>query len=98
MRSLSSPTTIWSKVANLPVKRSTCVSLQGQLLVIGGEISHDEPSTVVYVYNPITDYWKTNSHVTVLRCKRYAVAVSENQVLVIGGTPSSDTNMEISSS
>ena len=86
------------KVADLPVKRSTCVSFQGRLLVIHGEISLDEPSTVMYVYNPITDYWKINSHVTIPRCKCYAVAVSENQVFVIGGTPSSDTNMEISSS
>ena len=100
LRSLSSPTTLWSRIADLPVNRCTCVSFRGRLLVIGGEISqcHDEPSTVVYVYNPITDYWKINGHVTVPRRKCYAVAVSENQVLVIGGTPSGDTNMEISSS
>jgi serine/threonine protein kinase len=101
-RSLSSPTkpptTIWSRVADLPVKRSTCVSFRGRLLVIGGEVSHDEPSTVVYVYNPITDYWKINSYMTVPRRKCYATAVSEKQVLVIGGTLSRDTNMEFSSS
>lgn len=100
-RSLSSPnkppTTIWSRVADLPVARSTCLSFRGRLLAIGGEMSDNEPSTVVYAYNPITDYWQINSYMTVPRRKCYAAAVSESQVVVIGGTLS-DTNMEVSAS
>ena len=96
-RSLSAPnraTTIWSKVADLPVTRSTCVSFRGRLLAIGGEISDNEPSTVVYIYNPITDYWKINSYMTAPRRKCYVATVSDTQVVVMGGI-SCNTNMEI---
>ena len=98
LRSFSSThkhsTSIWSKVADLPVVRSTCVSFRGRLLAIGGEESDSEPSTVVYMYNPITDYWKINSYMSFPRRKCYAVAVSDKQVVVVGGL-SSDSNMDI---
>ena len=54
----------WNRVADLPVNRSTAVSLHGRLLVIGGQDSEDKSTTAVYMYQPTTNSWEVISHMT----------------------------------
>jgi len=48
---------------DLPVKRSTCVTLNGQVLAIGGSsscLTSDMDS--VYIYNTAANSWEIISH------------------------------------
>ena len=45
-------TSVWKKVAAPPVTQTTCVSIHGQLLTIGGNGSDKEPTTAIYMYSP----------------------------------------------
>ena len=46
---------IKGRVADLPVNRSTAVSLHGRLLAIGGQDSQDKSTTAVHMYQPTTN-------------------------------------------
>ena len=50
----SSKASPWNRVADLPVKCSTAVSLHGRLLAIGGKDSKGKPTTAVHMYQPNT--------------------------------------------
>ena len=83
--------TMWRKVADLPLYNSTCVSLYGHLLAIGGETekSIDISSTsskAVYAYKPATDSWEVISRMSVSRCQCFAVTLpTNNKLMVVGG-------------
>ena len=51
----------WQMIDDLPVKCSTCVTLKGQLLAVGGEDS-DETNNNIYSYNTGTNSWEVISH------------------------------------
>ena len=83
--SSSGGTGVWSKLADLPVTGSTCVTFYGQLLAIGGGDSGNKPTTAVYMYNPSTNSWNVISHMTTARCKSFAAVLPDNQLMVVGG-------------
>ena len=43
---------VWKRVADCPVMLSTCVSLQGRLLIIGGKALNNTITSAVHMYNP----------------------------------------------
>ena len=75
----------WNRVADLPVKFSTAVSLHGQLLAIGGVDSKLKPTTAVYMYQPTTNSWEIISHMTIPRYQCLSAVLPDNQVMVVGG-------------
>ena len=75
----------WNRVADLPVARSTAVSLHGRLLAIGGENSEDVPITAVHMYQPTTNSWKLISHMTTPRTRSLSAVLPDNQLMVVGG-------------
>ena len=83
--SSSGGTGVWSKLADVPVTGSTCVTFCGQLLAIGGGDSGYKPTTAVYMYNPSTNSWNVISHMTTARCKSFAAVLPDNQLMVVGG-------------
>ena len=83
--SSSGGTGVWSKLADLPVTSSTCVTFCGQLLAIGGRDSDKKPTTAVYMYNPSTNSWNVISHMTTARITPFAAVLPENQLMVVGG-------------
>ena len=83
--SLTTSTSVWSKVADLPVIKSTCVSLQGRLLAIGGCDSVDIPTTAVRMYDPTTNSWSVTSHMTTPRELCFAAVLTGNRVIAVGG-------------
>ena len=78
---------VWSnvRVADLPVIHSTCVSLHGRLLAIGGEDTNSLPTTAIHMYNPSTNSWNVISHMTTSRNDCYAAVLPDNQLMVVGG-------------
>ena len=77
--SLATSTSVWSKVADLPVVRSTCISLQGRLLAIGGCDSDSIPTTAVRMYDPTTNSWSVTSHMTTPRELCFAAVLPGNE-------------------
>ena len=75
----------WSRVADLPVDYSTCVSFNGHLLAIGGEDSNNNSTTAIHVYDPLSNSWKLTNHLLTGRTACFAVVLPNNQLMVVGG-------------
>jgi serine/threonine protein kinase len=76
---------VWSKLPDLPVEQSTCVTFCGQLLAVGGMDSDNKPTTAVYMYNQATNSWNVISHMTTARWNCFAAVLPNNQLMVVGG-------------
>ena len=76
---------VWNKVAAPPVTDTTCVSILGRLLTIGGMDSNNKPTTAVYMYNPDSDSWEVISHMATPRYYCFAAVLPNNQLMVVGG-------------
>ena len=70
-------------IDDLPVKCSTCVTLKGWLLAVGGEDS-DENNDNIYSHNTGTNSWEVISHMPTPRhwC---LVTVLPGNKLMVGG-------------
>ena len=78
---------LWHKLADVPVTLSTCASLNGQLLAVGGCDSEDKEVTAIHKYSTVTNSWEVISHMPTARC-RCPVAVlpqSDSELMVVGG-------------
>ena len=65
--SLASRPKVWHQLADTPVTLSTCASLHGRLLAVGGESSDDKETTAIHMYNTTTNSWEVISHMTTPR-------------------------------
>ena len=81
----SSTGSIWNRVADLPVKASTAVTLHGRLLAIGGADSASKCTTAVHMYQPTTNSWEVIGHMTTPRADCLAAILPDNQLMVVGG-------------
>ena len=57
---------MWHQLADTLVTSSTCASLQGQLLALGGKDSDDKETTAIHMYNTTTNSWEVISHMATL--------------------------------
>ena len=48
---------VWQRVADVPVGLSTCTTLNGRVLAIGGRFSYDLPRAAVHMYNSERNLW-----------------------------------------
>ena len=81
----------WKEVAAPPVTATTCVSIHGQLLTIGGEDSDEKYTTAIHMYNPTTDSWVVISHMGTPRCHCIAAVLPNNQLMVVGAYTDTDS-------
>ena len=90
---VSSTPVVWSQtVFDIPVTRSTCVSLCDRLLAVGGKLSQAQETTAaIYAFSELTDSWEVVSHMDVGRCNCFAAVVPDNKLLVVGGSVNSST-------
>ena len=83
--SLSDKASVWRQVADSPVTRSTCESLNGRLLAIGGMGDSGNGTTALYEYSSIRNSWEIISHMTTGRYICFTAVLSNNQLVVVGG-------------
>ena len=77
---------LWSRVVDLMVVKSTCVSFDSQLLAVGGEYPHDgTPTSAVQVYIPSTNSWKVIGQLLTPRYLCFAAVLPNSEVIVVGG-------------
>ena len=87
LQSCSSPSNVWSRVADCPAQWSTCASLLGQMLAIGGmNYENKIATTAVFVYEPATNSWTVISHMLSARSLTLTAVLSSNQLIVVAGT------------
>ena len=81
----SSLAEVWNQLADTPVISSTCASLHGQLLAVGGWDSDGKMTTTIYMYNPPTNSWEVISHMATPRFHCLVAAYLHNKLMVVGG-------------
>ena len=85
---------VWSRIADLPVTYSSCVSFHGNLLAVGGRSSVTKLATTdIHVYKQSSNRWEVISHMTKPRRQCFAgVLQHDNQLIVVGGETSNNSN------
>ena len=83
--SLGSGPKVWHQLADTPVTLSTCASLQGRLLAVGGKDSDVKETTAIHMYNTTTNSWEVISHMTTPRRQSPVAVFPHNELMVVGG-------------
>ena len=86
---------VWNRIADLSVSLSTCVSLHGRLLAIGG-MRNKQYTTAIYIYDQTANSWEVISHILPGRCRCFAAVLPNNQLMVVGGTTTGNAMADIS--
>ena len=89
----SSRPKVWHQLADTPVTFSTCASLHGQLLAVGGCNSYGKTTTAIHTYNASTNSWKIISYMPFPQCQCLVAVLPRNELMVVGGrTPAGVTD------
>ena len=88
--SLTSEPEVWQQLADTPVTFSTCASLHGQVLAVGGETSVDEETTAVHMYKTTTNSWEVISHMATPRRQCLVAVLPHSKLMVVGGFTAGD--------
>ena len=83
--SLANKTGVWRQASDIPVTRSTLITLGGHLLAIGGEDDIRKCTAAVHCYDARTNFWHVVSQMMSVRSRCLAAALPEDRLLVVGG-------------
>jgi len=89
--SLADQHQVWQKVADIPVYRSICTTINGQLLAVGGSDSRSCATDSVYRYNPTSNSWEVISHMPTARYWCLVAVLPSSELMVVGGRNASST-------
>ena len=76
---------VWQKVADVPLHGSTCITINEQLLAVGGEDARYNETDAVYRYNPANNFWEVISHMPTARCRCLVAVLPSSELMVVGG-------------
>ena len=76
---------VWYTIADLPVKYSTCVTVNGQLLAVGGQHLYNKVTNNIYTYDTETNSWEVISNMPTPRRLCLVVVFPGNKLIVVGG-------------
>jgi hypothetical protein len=76
---------VWHRIADVPVYRSTCAAVNGELLAVGGEDEENGTTSAVYKYNPTTDSWNVISNMRTYRCDCLVAVLPTKEMMVVAG-------------
>ena len=79
---------VWQRIADVPMVWSTCTTLNGRVLAVGGEDSHGTPTANVYMYNADSDSWPLVGHMSTARSECLVVGLRDC-IIAVGGYKSS---------
>ena len=75
---------VWQRIADVPMTYSTCTTLNGRVLAVGGEDSHGTPTADVYMYNADSDSWPLVGHMSTVRSECVVVGLRDC-IIAVGG-------------
>ena len=81
-------TGVWQRIADVPMERSTCTTLNGRVLAVGGQDSHGTRTADVYMYNADSDSWPLVGNMSTARFLCLVVGLRD-YIVVVGGKTSS---------
>lgn len=82
---------VWQRIADVPLYWSTCVTLRGQLLAVGGENTADKKTKDIHAYELATDSWEVVSEMLAARDSALVAVLPGERLLVVGGWGATDT-------
>ena len=80
----TSEASVWQHVADIPVRESTCPTLNGRVLAVGGVDSHHNDTAAVHMYNPDSDSWLVLGNMSTARSMCLVVGL-RYCVIAVGG-------------
>ena len=83
--SLAQQPSVWQKVADIPVKRATCINLCGHILAVGGRDSDLELISAIHKYDPVKDSWTVISYMPTPRYWPLVAVLPGDRLMVVGG-------------
>ena len=86
----TSEASVWQRVADVPVRNSTCTTLNGRVLAVGGRGSHYNPTAAVHMYNPDSDSWLVLGNMPTARYLCLVVGLRDC-IIAVGGVGSYST-------
>ena len=84
---------LWDTNDTLPVIDSTCATLNGQLVAVGGKDSDNKATNNVYSYDAETNSWEVISHMPTARFWCLVAVLPGNKLMVVGGCTPHETNI-----
>ena len=80
---------VWQRIADAPMKDSTCTTLNGRVLAVGGT-HHGTPTNAVHMYDNGSDSWQHVGYMSTAR--DYCLVVGlRDCIIAVGGNTSGDT-------
>ena len=76
---------MWHATADIPVYVSTCASINGELVAVGGEDTDEETTSIVYKYKSSTDSWDFIGNMPTARYQSLVAVLPTNEIMVVGG-------------
>ena len=76
-------TTKWRRIADAPSSLSSCATLCGQLVAVGGW-KDDKDTAAIFVYKETTDSWEAMGDMPTARCLAL-VAILNGKLMAVGG-------------
>ena len=77
---------IWTRLADLPVLGSTLVSVNGQLLSVGGRELNHNATTSILVFDSSANSWLHLDHrMSTPRSECFAAVLPDNRLMIAGG-------------
>ena len=83
---------VWQRIAEVPLEWSTCTTLNGRVLAVGGKNSHDTRTADVYMYNADSDSWLLVGHMSTARELCLVVELTDC-IIAVGGFGSSSVEV-----
>ena len=84
---------VWQCIADVPTTLSTCTTLNGRVLAIGGHDSHGTPTADVYMYNSDSESWLLVGCMTTARNLCQVVGLKDCVIVV--GSYESPSSVEV---
>ena len=81
----ASSDSVWHRITDVPVYKSTCAAVNGELVAVGGRDAENKTTAAVHIYNPTTDSWDIISNMTTARSLCLVAVLPANEIMVIGG-------------
>ena len=76
---------VWSQIADVPTTRSTCATVNGCLLAVGGMDAQNRRASTVYEYSTTTGSWELISNMPTPQYNRLVAVLPTNEMIVVGG-------------
>ena len=83
--SLARRSKVWHQLADTPVTSSTCASLHGRLLAVGGKDSDGKQTTAIQMYNTTINSWEIISHMATPPRLCLVAVLPHSELMVVGG-------------